>query len=243
MISSWKSFAATHWRESLLLSFTIGWWSNCLHAAPANSASTEMVSTNLPLKNIAPGIFELGKVRFDKNKGEITFPGAVNMDRGPIEYALVHSTGKVHESLLRTDVEPYQIHVARLLAGTNGMAAKSVPSTEEELKGDRVIIQARWKSNAEETSLRIEDLIFNSESNSVMSRGPWIYTGSRFLDGTFLAQRDGSLVAIMSDPDALINNPRPGRENDKIWQVNSVKMAPVGTPVEITIQLEKKNNQ
>jgi len=71
-----------------------------------------------------------------------------------------------------------------------------------------------------------------------MSRGNWVYNGSRIVEGTFLAQRDGSLVSIISDQDALINNPRPGRENDEIWQVNTNTVPPVGTAVQITIKLE-----
>ena len=47
----------------------------------------------------------------------------------------------------------------------------------------------------------------------------------------------------LPDPDALINNPRPGRENDKIWQVSNANVPRVGTPVTITIHLEKSRNQ
>jgi hypothetical protein len=70
-----------------------------------------------------------------------------------------------------------------------------------------------------------------------MSRGDWVYNGSRVVEGTFLARRDGSLVAIISDPDALINNPRPGRDDDEIWRVNDKLTPPAGTPVQITIEL------
>ena len=73
-----------------------------------------------------------------------------------------------------------------------------------------------------------------------MSRGNWVYNGSRIVEGTFLAQRDGSVVSIIRDPDALINNPRPGRENDEIWQVNTNLVPPLNTPVELLIQLETK---
>src|SRR2546425_4242496 len=70
------------------------------------------VDTNAPIKQIGPDVFQIGSVQFDKSKKTIRFPAKVNMSTGAVEYLLVHSTGKVHESVLKTDVEPYQIHLA-----------------------------------------------------------------------------------------------------------------------------------
>ena len=54
----------------------------------------------------------------------------------------------------------------------------------------------------------------------------------------FLAQREGSVVAVIADPDAMINNPRPGRDNDQLWQINTNTVPPIGTVVQFTIQFE-----
>jgi len=74
-----------------------------------------------------------------------------------------------------------------------------------------------------------------------MREGPWVYNGSRVVGGTFLAQRDGQIVAVMADADALVNNPRPGRENDEIWQINTNAVPAVGTPVRIIFQIKGAN--
>jgi hypothetical protein len=215
--------------------------SQTLFPAPGarERTSSASVVTNPPLKSIALGVFQIGEVRFNQNTKEIIFSGTINMDKGVIEYALVHSAGKVHESLLRTDVEPYHVHLAALLLATNAPGSKSDFHLPRELTGDPVSVQIDWTSGHEERSFRVEDLIFNTQTSSAMSRGEWIYNGSRVVDGAFIAQREGSIISVISDPDALINNPRPGRENDEIWQVNSEKTPPVGTPVKITIHLEK----
>ena len=70
-----------------------------------------------------------------------------------------------------------------------------------------------------------------------MTPGPWVFNGSRVLEGKFIAQMDGSLVSVMADEYALINNPRPGREQDDIWLVNSNGLPALHTPVEVTLQL------
>ncbi|MGI8965418.1 MAG: YdjY domain-containing protein [Limisphaerales bacterium] len=106
-----------------------------------------------------------------------------------------------------------------------------------------------WKTKDGDKKIRAEDLIFNAQTKSAMSCGPWIYNGSRIVAGTFLAQRDGSIISTIIDPDALINNPRPGRENDDIWQVNSNNVPPPGTSGQLIVDLEthkiekKKNHR
>ena len=68
----------------------------------------------------------------------------------------------------------------------------------------------------------------------------WIYNGSNFSEDAFTAERDGSILSLHIDPDALINNARPGRTNDDLHLPNSAKLPPLGTPVEITIRLSQQ---
>ena len=72
-----------------------------------------------------------------------------------------------------------------------------------------------------------------------MSNGAWVYNGSKVIEGTFIAQRDGSIVSIIFDPLALANNTRPGCENDEIWCVNTNAVPAFNTPVEVTFKLLK----
>src|SRR5438093_26408 len=84
-------------------------------AAPVPASATDS-----PLKQIGPGLFEIGQVKFDKNAKTVSFPAAVNQTAGVIEYFLVTAEGKTHESLLRTAVRPHQLQLALLLLGARG---------------------------------------------------------------------------------------------------------------------------
>ena len=75
-----------------------------------------------PPKEVAPGVFELGTIRLDKNASTVSFPAKVNMVDGLIEYILVTSKGATHESVLVTEVSPQNVHMAMLLLGAKGMA-------------------------------------------------------------------------------------------------------------------------
>jgi hypothetical protein len=56
-------------------------------------------------------------------------------------------------------------------------------------------------------------------------------------DGVFLADEESSIVAVITDPTALVNNPREGYDNDEIWQIQEKAVPPMDTPVEISITL------
>ena len=70
-----------------------------------------------------------------------------------------------------------------------------------------------------------------------MSAGPFTFTGSRLWQGKFVAQTDGSLIAIITDPDAVFNNPRPNRDADDTWVVHQQGVPPLDTVVEVSITL------
>ena len=77
-------------------------------------------------------------------------------------------------------------------------------------------------------------MVLNKETKTSRPRGQWIYNGSNFSEGSFTAGRDGSIVSIHIDPDALINNPWPGRENDDLYKSNTDKL-PTLSPGRIRI--------
>ena len=210
-------------------------------SAPANPPANPGATNPPALKRIAEGVFELGQVRLDKTKRLASFPGFVNMNAGAMEYALVGSNGKIHESVLRTDIEPVHLHTAMLLLGvrdrTPRVTAGQMPPAPA---GDEVLISFEWQSDGRTNRLRIEDCVRNTETDQVMARGPWIYNGSRIVEGRFLADDARSFVSIMEDVDALINNPRPGHENDKIWIAEEKVIPPPGTPITILIEIQPR---
>ena len=245
-----------------LNSYTIlaGFWVSLAAACGAQELSSTQLpqnpTANLPIKQVATGVFELGLVRFDKKQKTVSFPAEVNMREGLIEYLMVGSAGKLHESLLRTEAEPGHIHVAMLLVGAKGSPQKpSAPAdaavtnqppwidsaslkNSSPLKGDAVSIWLSWKTAGGEKRCRAEEWVFNQQTQAPRAQGNWIYTGSMVINGTFMAQRERSIAALVMDPFALINNPGRGHDNDEIWQVNSSVAPPDGTAVQITIKLE-----
>jgi hypothetical protein len=205
----------------------------------ARGGEQQSAETNAPLKAISPGVFELGKVRLNKDNKSVSFPAVVNLSPGLIEYVLVTENGKIHESLFRTEAEPFHIHTAMLLLGAKGAGTNHFPEqSTQPLPGDKVMIDVTWRDAKSRPHTRaVEEFVYNQQTKSTMSRGHWTYNGSRVFEGTFIAQQDGSIVSLIEDVDALINNPRPGRESDEIWEVSTNGLPALNTPVEVKIRL------
>ena len=206
------------------------------------------------LVSVSPGVYRLGAVTLDKTARQVRFPAFINQTAGPVEYLLVGSQGKVHESVLRTDVEPMQVHTAMLLLGVESLidktsAAKLQPppsaidaaylATAPLPVGAPVTLSVRWRvvSGGPDVECRAESLVDNGGSKGPMSDGFWLYNGSMIVEGRFQATAEKSFVAVITDPTALINNPRPGHEDETLWTAGTARLPAVGTPVKFIIQL------
>ncbi len=231
----------------------------CLAVGTAISQDAPKFS---PPKEVAPGVFEVGAVRLDKNTRTVTLPAKVNMSDGLVEYLCVTPRGATHESVLVSEAGPQNVHVAMLLLGAKGAAVgdpKQAPGqiTAEflaklpKLTGDRVMLSVKWKDkDGREQTVPVERWVQqrtpqkNQPGNEApMSDGPWIYNGSFVYEGRFVAEGEGVYAAIATMPSALINNPRPGATDDKMWFANTAAMPPVGTPVEFIIKLEQPKEE
>ena len=201
-------------------------------------SSSQINFTNAPVRQIGPGLFQLGEVRFDKTNGTVSFPASVNLREGNIEYVVVTTTGKTHESLLRTTAEPFHLQLAFLLIGAQGAGTNAPPEDPTKpLRGDKVEVELSWSEAAQTRRFRAEEFVQNRKAGAPASREPWIYNGSRLREDGFAAQLDGSIISLITDSDALINNPRPGREDDYNWLVRTNNLPPLHAPVEVTIRL------
>lgn len=195
------------------------------------------------IEKVSPGVFRLGTVTINKHERSITFPAQINMDKGLLEYLLVRGSGKTHESLLRTEVEPYHLQIAFLLLGfepTSGPLAFQGAAEKPQGKPVEILVRHRDKGGRE-VELNAHEWIAIKEEETLKPSGKidWVYTGSIVLEGRFLAQNEGSIIATYHDPVAMIDNASKGGESDMIWFVREESVPPVGTPVTVTVRAIK----
>jgi hypothetical protein len=69
-----------------------------------------------------------------------------------------------------------------------------------------------------------------------LAPGPWTYSGSKIDAAGFVASREGSIISLIHDDTALVNNPRPGHEDDTLHIPGRRVLPPLGTPVRLTLR-------
>jgi hypothetical protein len=167
----------------------------------------------------------LGDVRIDARGRTISFPAQVNQRTGAVEYLLVHETGKVHESIFKTSVSAKEIHAAALLFSTTNKPPLKLKE-----------MNVSWQADGNEKRFAVEDLILDKKKKRPLHETKWAYRGSRLVNGIFLAERDGSMIAIMSDRDALVEQDTPDAADDENWEPVTDRLPPLGTKVTIGIR-------
>jgi hypothetical protein len=205
-------------------------------------------STDLPeIRKVGDGIYEFGGVTINRNSQSISIHATTNQVNGLIEYAVVHENGKIHESLFRTTVRPQIFHTSLLL-----LKAKPVKTFFENLWSDepKMInytkncfeIIVSWDVNGTKYEKEMEKLSLNQNRDGPIGKKSFIFTGSKMIEGTFLAESSGSILAVYADENAIMNNSDYDSSNDDVWIANKEEMPPLELPVMIRFHLPQESN-
>jgi hypothetical protein len=216
--------------------------------APVDAAETiARLARTLGVTEIAPDRSRIGIVELDAKARTVTVPARINMRSNAIEYALVTSDGKTHESLLATDARPDQIHLACLLLGVESVPLAGDADTAQEVPLDKAIgIEVLWERDGPPVRHRLHELLRlreigpdGAEGTTSRPRPPcnWIYTGSYFNETGFAAAQEGSIISLIRDGAALINNAAADRDRDDVHEPNTQLLPPQGAPVRVILRL------
>lgn len=194
------------------------------------------------IKKLDDGVLKVGNIIVNKNKGSVLIQGNVNMQEGLVEYLACGTYGKLHESVLRLDSEPFHIQIALLLLGLEPgdkhldmQGAHGIPD------GDPIDIQVSWLNEDKQTIIhRAEDLLLNVKTGQVMKRTHWVFTGSQIIKGKFMAQVEHSIASTYHDPYAIIDHPLKTGTDDTLYFANNMTLPPKGTMINFIIKLKGK---
>ncbi len=210
----------------------------------------------LQVRQLEGTLHALGDLRFDLAKRTVRFPATVNMNEGAIEFALVGTQGKIHESVFATEIRPMHLRAVLSLLNFEPSAPKKIEGDAKASanKPSLVEIHVSWQDlpagepNNKKKRVPMRECIVIMEFERLsefdekvhlrpLPKGPWNYTGSRFDDYGFEAERELDFIAVQHRPSALINLPHPNSDRDDLWQANPKVLPEIGTPVTIEITL------
>ena len=192
--------------------------------------------------------FKIGEVTFDQKTREIRFPAAVNLTEGLLEYAIVHSKGKIHEALLVTDISATHLNLAftllryppspelYALPNEKGGLSSNFPEVPKATKaGARVQVKIEWKDGEKTRTVPFNEWLQHAAKGSVMPASLWVYGGSEISEGKFVAESTGDIMAIFITNSALINYPGADNDDDTVWIPFPKRVPEIGTKVTVII--------
>jgi hypothetical protein len=192
--------------------------------------------------------FRIGQITFDSKTREIRFPASVNMTKDLLEFLIVHKNGKIHESLLKTEISATDLNVAfKLLRYQASAELHAEPTSPEDPTGKfpavpdevkqaaRVLIEVEWKDGENLRKVPLNEWVQHASTGSTMPAGPWVYGGSEVSEGKFAAETTGDIAAIYLSRSALINYPGKDNQDDTVWFVYPKRVPPLDSPVTVII--------
>jgi hypothetical protein len=204
--------------------------------APAQPAAA-------PVEKLGPSSYRIGRVQLDTVRREVVVPGKVNA-AATLEFLAGTVNGlKEYETLLSLDVSAVSFNTAMLLIGLDPSHAR-LPAMQfdpQPPRGDPVEISIEWQDGSRRRRVTAEELIWDQRTKKTLREGPWVYTGSGFIDDgngkRYLAELDGVLIGFMHGPQSIIDSPL----NDAITGYGSFVLNPnlglkENTSVSVTIK-------
>jgi len=215
------------------------------------AATTATAPDQPAVRDLGDGKYAVGKlIRLDRSNRRIILPASVNMVEGPLEFALVHQNGKIHESLLVTAARPFHLNVALKLLGFKE-SAELFPILDDDYRptgrfhkvpaeirsAARADIRVAWNDaggTRRETALN--KWIIYVPSGKPLPVIPWVYGGSYHHEGVFQAEAGGEFIALFTSQGSLFNYPGKDHDLDDVWIPATKSVPPVGTPVTVIIR-------
>lgn len=149
----------------------------------------------------------VGQVLVDRRTHRVEMPGRFNQREGILEYYACASQGKLHESVLEVHVEPSHLHLALLLAGFEPTEYR----TDEKKgmvpvkPGSRLKLSVEWKdAKGKPHQASAEAWLYDRRTKKAPPAQQWVFQGSYFYQGRYVAEDGRSVVTLIPDETAVI---------------------------------------
>ena len=102
---------------------------------------------------------------------------------------------------------------------------------------DCIGVEVIWDSNGTQKTDPLENMVINQTNQKGITPKSIIFTGSKVIEGTYMAEISGSILAVYADEDAILNSSDIDSDNDDVWIANENTMPPLESRVRIRFLL------
>ena len=249
------SIAATVISGALLLGASA--WAQSPAGSPAPSSAPTTAAPPPPfttgrtppvgeLKSLGKDRYQVGRIVVDKRAGRFTVPGRVHLLDHPLEFLVTTPGGmKEYETLLEVDATGSEFNLACILLGLERDPRQGSfhQFSEVPLVGPRVLVSITWQDKGKRREVSAAEALINPSQEVRPESVEWVYTGSTSSqpDGQFAADITGTLIGFVHSPNTIIDSVA-GLGIGAYGSVsgNASVLPPVGTPIEVVVQLSRE---
>jgi hypothetical protein len=201
--------------------------------ADDNSPATQPTDQSLP---------PLRNVQIDLKHRQIRVKCEAINAHMPLEFFCVVRGGQEHETVLRTDARPSNIHFGLLALGlTPGEPAHLSPDQSLWFAptGPPLKISCSYVLHGSPITVSACRMMRSVKTKQEMPEMTWVFDGSRLLpDGRYAADLTGYVVSIVNFDLTMIDVPElASNANETLeWEFNPDLVPPPGTPVTMIIE-------
>jgi hypothetical protein len=192
-------------------------------------------------------------------EGRLEVDGVIVQNRAMLEFLAVVAGGKEHETVIAlVGSAEYGGEMPKGLASMINACIlalgfeKGQPvraSKDGKVlppQGEPIHVYVEWAGeDGEAIRARGEDLVYNIEKKEPMSRGKWVYVGSRFermygsSEVAYMADLTGDVIATYSWPNTIIDNTTSEGSDDIYYTCLTPRIPEVGTKVTLVLSREE----
>ncbi len=178
----------------------------------------------------------LPHVRVDAKAREVRVDcEAVSADY-PLEFLAVVTGTNEYEAVVRSAAKPSDLHLALLLIGLKpGQPVRYSEATKTWLppEGPPVAIDFEYQKDGRPVRVPAYRWMRDVHTKAAAQPFTWAFTGSRTIDGTYVADQTGSLVGVINNENSVLDVPalRSRALEARDYERNTDLLPPTGTPV------------
>lgn len=227
--------------SAALIACTVASFAARAHAAPPAPRPAATAPASAPADKEA----QLGLVRVDLVKRELSFDAEVCLREGVLEFLLCAWNSKTHESILHSKAKASHIHAALLLLGLHPGKPARWSGSDPEARflppaGPGLAISAAWKDkDGKARSADVITWLRPGDKKNLKMPTEWVFVGSEVLpDNRYWAEVDGEIISVTNFPSAVIDIPveSPNADAQRDLFAETKAIPDKGTSVTVTIR-------
>ena len=186
------------------------------------------------VERLPDGDLILGGIRVHRRERRLSFPAEINQNSGILEVLIATGRGRLHESLLRTEIDPLHLQTLLYLLGLENGRRMAGGVTSQ---GHLLDIDIEWSPpEGNRVAEPVEAWVTDTRTGVPMRRLGWVFVGSVFRGGVFQATEAGNVAVTYSVDDTVLDVPDPAGDDDTIFICNERKKRPgVGETVRVVL--------